>query len=179
MRLGLYRARVSALLQVRTVAAVLGRDLLTIGGILADDARQCEQLQCSVEIQGGKVHVLEKTGSTRLNLGLAFKRGDILRQHLRNVGTVPTGFGHDVAPGVGVLAKNATVISSGLEQLAGDGRSHLVRGNVVVDRGTTDLTSGPLGNLAGGRVYPSREALLDVRAISANPHHDAFADRDC
>ena len=178
LRLGLQGARVRALLQVGTIAAVLRGDLLTFDRVIAQGTREGEQLQGGSDVEGGEVHVLEETGRARLDLGLALERRDLIRQHLGDVGAVAAGLGHDVAPGVRVLAKDPAIIGGRFEELASHGRSHLVGGDVVLDRGATNLAVEAFGDLARGRVDSLRGGLLDVGTVTSDPYDDALADGD-
>src|SRR5690606_1368086 len=67
--LTLERSRVGALLEVGPVAAVLGGDRLARLGVLADDARQVEQLERRLEVDGGRIHRLEEGCRARLRGG--------------------------------------------------------------------------------------------------------------
>src|SRR6185312_15499482 len=73
------RAGVRSLLEVRAVLAVLRGDLFARLRVLADDARQVEQAQRRVDVDGGEVHGLEDGCGARLGRG-RFLGGFLLRR---------------------------------------------------------------------------------------------------
>ena len=143
--LGLQRARVGALLQVGTVAAVLRGDLVAGLGVGADDARQ--RRAAAARCRGRAVARSMSLNSDAVRgLDLAALRASEVSRDvvapgsdLGDVRAVAAGLGDDVAAGLGVLAEHPAVVGRGLEQLARLRRGHLVRGDVVGDRRAAGL----------------------------------------
>ena len=144
-------------------------------GDRSDDARQREELQRGVEVDGREVHALEQRRRARLGLRgrLAALRRLVLHlgQHLGDVGPVAAGLGDDLVAGQGILAQDPTVVGRRVEQLARLRRSHLVGGDVVGDRGAARRL-GHRRHLVEQHprldVDAGRGDLLDVGAVAAH-----------
>ena len=105
-------AAVRPLLHVRPVAAVEGRDLLAVGGVLAEHPRQGEQLQGLLQADGVDGHALEERGGAGLLLA-------------RRVGVAQLDVGAE-APGPGDDGQSRRRV--GAEDLVPAGRRQQLQG---------------------------------------------------
>ena len=137
-------AAVFALLDVRPIATVECLDLLTVGRIDADHARQRQQLHRLVQADGGHVHGGEQRGGTRLVIGLV----GIGHRHVR---PIPARFHLHRPTGVRVGAQ-LPVARRRIQQFRGLLQRQLI------------------GRQVFGHPRPVI-AALQIRAVASNPGH--------
>ena len=181
------RPRVGALLEVRTVAAVLRRDRRLGLGVDADGARQVEQAQRRLEIDGVDRHRLEERRRARLGRrlllraallrrGLGLGAGDDLagllvdlfrrgRVDLLHVGSEAAVLDDDELAVGGVLAEHAVAGDRRVDELLRLGRRELVGGEVLGDVHAARLGLGVLAGRAISRYGP----YLPNRSVATSP----------
>ena len=147
----------------RPEAAEAGRDRLAGLRMLADLARQRQQLQRQFEFDVAGRHVLRNAGALRL-----FALGIILLLAELDIGAEPSGLHHDVEIGRRILAEDAV----GAGFAVGGERTGVAAFRIVGAADEGAELSGLEVELAGaaGRALPEIAAIL-ARRIDVRPQH--------